>query len=140
MERRADHERLDVWQKAMRAMLLSYAIARGLPIEERYALSSQMRRAAVSVPANIAEGYKKTGRPDKLRFLNTAQGSLEECRYYLILTRDLGYGDVSPLLPLLEEASKLLEAYSSGIRRRMVMGAGAVLLCASCLLVCVLFF
>jgi hypothetical protein len=75
-----------------------------------------MRRAAVSIPANIAEGFKKKTRPDKARYLNIAQGSLEECRYYLILGKDLGYGDTSHLMLQLEETSKLLEAYLSGLQ------------------------
>ena len=80
-----------------------------------YGLTSQFRRAAVSIAANIAEGFRKRGKPDKLRFFNIAQGSVEECRYYLILTRDLEYGDTSDLRSLLEETSKLLEAYSQSI-------------------------
>ena len=76
-----------------------------------------MRRAAVSVPANIAEGFKKKTRPDKAKYLNIAQGSLEECRYYLILAKDLGYGDTSNLMLQLEETSKLLEAYLSGLQK-----------------------
>jgi four helix bundle protein len=78
-------------------------------------LTSQVRRSAVSVPANIAEGFKKKTRPDKVRFLNIAQSSLEEFRYYLILAKDLGYGDTSKLMARLEEVSKLLEAYLSSI-------------------------
>jgi four helix bundle protein len=78
-------------------------------------LTSQIRRAAVSIPANIAEGFKKKTLPDKARYLNIAQGSVEECRYYLILAKDLGYGDTLHLMPQLEETSKLLEAYLSSI-------------------------
>jgi four helix bundle protein len=74
-----------------------------------------MRRAATSVPANIVEGFKKKKSPDKARFMNIAQASLEECRYYLILSKDLGYEDSNQLMPQLEEVSKLLEAYSSEI-------------------------
>jgi len=66
-----------------------------------------MRRAAVSVPANIAEGFRKRGKADKARFINTAQGSLEESRYYLILTQDLGYGQTELLMRSLEEVSRL---------------------------------
>jgi four helix bundle protein len=77
-----------------------------------------MRRAAVSVPANIAEGFKKKTLPDKAKYLNIAQGSLEESRYYLILARDLGYGDTSHLMMQLEETSKLLEAYLSSLKKK----------------------
>jgi four helix bundle protein len=74
-----------------------------------------MRRAAVSIAANVAEGFRKRGRPDKARFMNIAQGSLEECHYYLLLARDLNYGDSQPLQSLLEETSKLLDAYLKAI-------------------------
>jgi four helix bundle protein len=74
-----------------------------------------MRRAAISVPANIAEGFKKRGKQDKARFMNIAQGSLEECRYYLILVRDLEYGKKEKIMENLEEISRLLEAYSKSI-------------------------
>ncbi len=85
------------------------------PRSETYGLSSQFRRAAVSIAANIAEGFRKRGKADKLRFLNIAQGSIEESRYYLILARDLDYGDVAELKTVLAEVSKLLEAYSKAI-------------------------
>ena len=74
-----------------------------------------MRRAAISIPANIAEGFKKREVSDKTRFLNIAQGSVEECRYYLILTQDLGYGATADMEILLEEVSELLVAYASAI-------------------------
>ena len=108
-------EDLVVWQKAHGLVLAVYRLSRTFPRSEIYGLSSQFRRAALSIAANIAEGFRKRGKADKLRFFNMAQGSLEECRYYLILTRDLEYGDVSETSQLLEEVSKLLEAYSRSI-------------------------
>ena len=108
-------EDLIVWQKAHQFVLGVYRFSEAFPQKEIYGLTSQLRRAAISIPANIAEGFKKRGRADKVRFLNIAQGSLEECRYYLILAKDLNYGDSSALHSQLEEASKLLEAYSSKI-------------------------
>lgn len=108
-------EDLLVWQKAHRFVLAVYALTQSFPRAEVYGLSSQFRRAAVSVAANIAEGFKKRGKADKLRFLNMAQGSLEETRYHLILVRDLDYGDVSERSVSLDEVSKLLEAYSQAI-------------------------
>ena len=108
-------EDLIVWQKAHAWVLAAYRFSDAFPQKEVYALTSQLRRAAVSIPANIAEGFKKAGVADKRRFMNIAQGSLEECRYYLILSRDLGYGDVSQLLPQLEEVSRLLDAYTRAI-------------------------
>jgi four helix bundle protein len=108
-------EQLIVWQKAHQFVLGVYRFTDKFPRTEIYGLTSQLRRAAVSIPANIAEGFKKRGRADKVRFLNIAQGSLEECRYYLILAKDLNYGDTTQLQPQLEEASKLLEAYAAKI-------------------------
>jgi four helix bundle protein len=80
-----------VWQKAHALVLGIYRATAGFPKYETFGLSSQMQRAAVSVPANIAEGFKRRGRADKARFMNIAQASLEECRYFLILAQDLGY-------------------------------------------------
>jgi four helix bundle protein len=78
-------------------------------------LAHQMRRAAVSIPANIAEGFGKRSQAEKSRFLNIAEGSLEECRYYLILAQDLGYGETESLMSALEEASRLLNGYARAI-------------------------
>jgi four helix bundle protein len=111
-------EDLVVWQKAHAFVLVIYRMTRDYPKSEIYGLSSQFRRAAVSIAANIAEGFRKRGDADKVRFLNIAQGSLEECRYYLILSGDLGYGDVSEASAILVEVSKLLESYSQSILSR----------------------
>ena len=108
---------LIVWQKAHEFVLSVYRHSESYPKNEIYGLISQMRRAAVSIAANIAEGFKKKTLPDKARYLNIAQGSLEECRYYLILAKDLGYGDTAHLMLQLEEVSKLLEAYLSALIR-----------------------
>jgi four helix bundle protein len=110
-----DFTDLVVWQKAHHFVLQTYVVTKSFPRDEKFGLTSQFRRAAVSVAANIAEGFKKKGRPDKVRFLNIAQGSLEECRYYLFLARDLGYCEVSSLMKDVEAVSKLLERYSSTI-------------------------
>ena len=104
-----------VWQKAHKFVISVYQMSQTFPKSEIYGLSSQFRRAAVSIAANIAEGFRKRGRADKLRFFNISQGSIEESRYYLILTEDLGYSDVSKIKPLIEEVSKLLDAYMHSI-------------------------
>jgi four helix bundle protein len=106
---------LIVWQKAHQFVISVYHATEVFPNKEIYGLTSQFRRAAVSIPANIAEGFKKTGKLDKFRFMNIAQGSLEECRYYLILARDLGYSETRDLMSQAEEVSKLLDAYSKAI-------------------------
>jgi len=108
-------EDLIVWQKAHQFVLNIYRYTSTFPKEEVYVLTSQFRRAAISIAANIAEGFKKKGKKDKGRFLNISQGSLEECRYYLILSRDLNYGENKNLGDQLVEVSKLLEAYSTAI-------------------------
>ncbi len=106
---------LIVWQKAHQFVLLVYRMTQIFPSSEIYGLTSQFRRAAVSIAANIAEGFRKKGNADKLRFYNISRGSLEECRYYLILSKDLGYCDESEANQLLTEVSKLLESYSQNI-------------------------
>jgi four helix bundle protein len=110
-------EDLMVWQKAHQFVLRVYALTEAFPKSEMFGLTSQLRRAAVSIAANIAEGFKKSGKADKARFFNIAQGSLEECRYFLILTRDLKYGNPAEEKTLLEETSRLLEAYRSAVLR-----------------------
>lgn len=109
---------LVAWQKAHAFVLAVYQLSGHFPAHERFGLCSQFQRAAVSIPANIDEGYRKLGIPDKLRFLNIAQGSLEECRYYILLSRDLGYIDINTYETLaiqIEEVSKVLNGYCRGI-------------------------
>ena len=117
MERAAARSFRDliVWRKAHEFVLSVYTFSAGFPKHEIYGLASQMRRAAVSIPANIAEGFRRRGGPDKARFMNVAEGSLEECRYYLILAQDLRYGDTSDLATRAEEVSRLLTAYTAAI-------------------------
>src|ERR671935_717058 len=111
---------LVVWQKAHEFVLAVYRLTESFRDREKFGLSHQMRRAAVSVPANIAEGFGKRSQAEKARFLNIAEGSLEECRYYLILAQDLGYGPTESLVAKLEEASRLLNAYT-----RVILASGS---------------
>lgn len=104
-----------VWRKAHEFVLAVYAFTAGFPRQETYGLALQLRRAAVSVPANIAEGFRRRGTADQARYMNMAEGSLEECRYYLILAQDLGYGDATRLSAAAEEVSRLLHAYATAI-------------------------
>ena len=111
-------ENVVAWQKAHVFVLLVYRITKSFPSDELYGLTSQFRRAAVSIEANIAEGYKKISKADKLRFMNISQGSMEECRDYILLARDLNYisdTDFSGLHDALEDASKMLYLYCNGI-------------------------
>lgn len=113
-------EDLLVWQKAHAFVLDVYRTTKEFPKEELYGLTSQFRNSARSVPSNIAEGYKKRGKADKLRFFNIAQGSLEESRYYVILSRDLGYINQEKYLELLKQVidiSQLLNSYCNAISK-----------------------
>ncbi|MBP5380222.1 MAG: four helix bundle protein [Bacteroidaceae bacterium] len=107
------------WQKAYDFVLLTYKLTRNFPDSEKYGLTSQFRRAAVSIAANIAEGYKKLSKADKLRLMNVAQGSLEECRFYVMLSKDLEYittEEYEQLSFVIEGASFYLNAYCKGIK------------------------
>jgi four helix bundle protein len=107
---------LIMWQKSHAFVLAVYKMTEKYPKCELFGLTSQFRRASVSIPANIAEGYRRNGKADKLRFLNISQGSLEECRYYILLSKDLGYindNDEYSLSQQIEDASKPLNAYCS---------------------------
>lgn len=104
-------EDVEIWKRSHEFVLKIYKLTESFPKHEIFGLTSQLRRAAVSVPANFAEGFKKLGKADKLRFYNIAQGSLEECRYYLILTRDLSYGEVGDLQENADVIGKMLSSY-----------------------------
>lgn len=107
---------LVVWQKSHALALAVYRTTAAFPKTEVYGLASQMRRAAVSVPANIAEGFGRSSRPDKSRMLNIAQGSLDELRYYLLLAADLGYPVDDSVVTLANEVGRVLDSY----RRKIV--------------------
>ncbi len=104
-----------VWQKAHGFVLEVYRLSDGFPKTEVYGLTSQFRRAAISIPANIAEGFKKRGKADKLRYYNIAQGSVEECHYYLILAHDLRYAETENLISQLHEVARLLGSYAAAL-------------------------
>ena len=104
-----------VWRKAHEFVLGVYRFTATFPKTETYGLALQMRRAAVSIPANIAEGFARRSDADEVRFFNIAAGSVEESRYYLILSQDLGYSDTQTLTGSLEEASRLLSGYTRAI-------------------------
>ena len=106
-----NYRELIVWQKAMRAVTLMYSLTKKLPAEERFGLKSQMERAAVSIAANIAEGYGRSHRGDYLRFLSFAKGSLCECETYLILCSELAFvneNDTADCWNMLQEVGKML--------------------------------
>jgi four helix bundle protein len=116
MEKAKNFTDLIVWQKAHKFVLSVYRLSENFPKSEIYGLTSQLRRAAVSIPANIAEGFRKRSKSEKAYFLGVAQSSLEECRYYLILANDLRYGNTAECSAQIEEVSKILMGYSKAIR------------------------
>lgn len=100
---------LQVWKKAHQVVLDVYKATRSYPAQEQYGLTAQMRRAAISVPANIAEGFGRQSPKDKARMYNIANGSTEEMKYFVLLSKDLGYlPEPTPLTSSLEEISRML--------------------------------
>lgn len=104
-----------VWQKAHQLVLSVYNYSDYFPQKEVYGLTQQFRRAAISIATNIAGGCQLKSAGERIRLMKEAQGALEECRYYLVLAKDLGYGEHPELLPQLEEVSHLLEKYTAAI-------------------------
>ena len=102
---------LNVWQKSMELARIVYSIVKLLPREELYALSDQMRRAVISIPSNIAEGYYRNSTRDYIRFLSIAKGSLGEIETQLMLCEDFGYlknEQITPALRKCDEIGKML--------------------------------
>ncbi|MCX5971795.1 MAG: four helix bundle protein [Coprothermobacterota bacterium] len=118
MGRAKTFEELVVWQKAHQFVLQIYQFTRLFPSSETFGLSSQLRRAAVSIAANIAESFNRRTSAERVRFLSFSKGSLEECRYYLILAHDLECGDTSTPCSLLGDVSRLLQSFTSRISNR----------------------
>ena len=106
---------LIVWQKAHLLVLNIYKLTCDFPKSETYGLTSQLRRSAISIVANIVEGYKKKSKLEKLRFFNISQRSLEETRYYLMLANDLDYYNTNVLINDIEEISRMLNSYCNAI-------------------------
>jgi len=103
------YQDLDVWKSAHKLVLKIYKLTRSYPAEEKYGLTSQMRRAVISIPANIVEGFRKRGIKDKQNFYNIAQASLDELSYYVILSKDLGYiQDNCDITNHIEEIARML--------------------------------
>ena len=117
MERARSFEDVVIWQRAHQFVLETYQLSEDFPKHELFGLTSQLRRAAVSIAANFAEGFRKASKPDKLRFYGISLSSLEECRYYLRLAKDLNYGDTTAMRHQLEEISKMLTSYMARIRK-----------------------
>jgi len=120
MQKSKDYKDLLTWQKAHKFVLEVYNVTKDFPKDELYGLTSQFRRAAVSIAANLAEGFVKKSKLDKMRFYNISQGSINECSYYLLLSKDLNYlQNYDELNGLLNEVGKLLNSYSKSLKDSM---------------------
>lgn len=106
-----------VWQKAHALVLEIYKVTQNFPNEEKFGLTSQLRRAMISVPANVAEGFKKRSLNEKLHYFNISQSSLEETKYYLILSKDLGFLSDSKFEELADEVSRMLDALVISLKK-----------------------
>ena len=106
-----DFRELKVWQKAHQLTLSVYRVSNGFPTDERYGLTSQLRRASVSIPANIAEGCGRRGDREMSRFLQIAMGSASELEYHLLLAHDLGLLD--------NQSHRELEEYTTEVKRML---------------------
>ncbi len=110
---------LKVWQKSHELVLNIYALTKTFPSEEKFGLTSQLRRAVISVPSNIVEGFKRRGIKDSLHFYTIAEASLEEAKYQLLLAKDLKYisSEVyEKVLNQSNEISKMLFAFKKAIK------------------------
>jgi len=117
-----NHRDLAVWQKSMALAVSVHALSKQMPREEMFGLTSQMRRAAVSVPSNTAEGAARHTTKEFLTFLYIARGSLAELETQLRLTRAIGYLPddlVSPALASADEVGRLLTSVIAGLKRRL---------------------
>jgi len=116
MAGRRPHYNLEAWKEAMALVTSIYRVTQGFPKEELYGLSSQVRRTAVSVPSNIAEGAARQGPKEFFQFLNFAMGSISELETQLLIAVNLGYlPDNAPAFALLERTSKLV----NGLQKRV---------------------
>ena len=110
------HYNLEAWKAAMALVKSIYEATRTFPREEIYGLTAQMRRAAISIPSNLAEGAARTGRKEFAQFLSIAKGSLSELETQLLISAELGYLDQKHgVFQLVEEVSRLL----SGLHRNV---------------------
>lgn len=112
-----DFRKLKVWEKAHAFTLVVYRVTKMFPADEKFGLTSQLRRATSSIPANIAEGCGRSGSKELRRFLDIAMGSASEVEYHLILARDLGYLEQwEPLNNQICELKRMLTAFIKKLR------------------------
>src|SRR5215470_13014635 len=119
---------LEVWQRAHRLVLNLYRVTGSFPKEERFGVVSQLRRAAFSIPANIAEGFGRRSTEELLQSLAIANGSLEETRYFVLLSCDLGYVTKQQLNDLDEQlnaVAQMISALTRSLKSRIAAGPSA---------------
>jgi four helix bundle protein len=120
---------LELWKRAQAVVLEVYRVTNMFPRREQFGVVSQLRRAAYSIPANIAEGYGRRSTKELLQFLSVANGSLEELRYFLELSRDLRYLAPSDFVNLEKElraVAQMLEALAQSLKRRLALASVGV--------------
>jgi four helix bundle protein len=111
---------LDVWQKAHALVMQTYQVIKGFPRSEAFVLTEQACKAAISIPANIAEGYGRRQARDKMRFYNHSEGSLQELSYYFLLAKDLGYlTDLKPLQVTIVAVESMLRRLIASIAQSL---------------------
>lgn len=118
-ENQSGYRRLVVWQKADELALQIYLITRKFPREEIFSLVSQMRRAALSVPANIVEGYARSGKKERIQFYMIARGSLTEIEYFIDFSLRLGYLNTeqhAELVRLRNDVGRLLNGFIKSLQ------------------------
>jgi four helix bundle protein len=120
-------QELEVWQKAHQLVLQTYRVTDSFPDRERYGIISQVRRSAASIAANIAEGFGRRTTKELLQFLANANGSLEETRYFVILSRDLGYLKEQDFVEMQKHCSsvaQMIAALGRSLKSRIEGGHG----------------
>ena len=111
------HYNLEAWKESMALVKVVYEFTRQLPSSETYGLVSQMRRAAVSIPSNIAEGAARAGAKECAQFLNIAKGSLSELETQILIARDLGYiREIEDILDQTNKVSRILAGLHRSVR------------------------
>ena len=118
---------LEVWQRSHQIVLEIYHLTNAFPKEERYGITSQLRRAAYSVPANIAEGFGRRSTKELIQCLGIANGSLEEVRYFVCLSSDLGYlpkNELERLDDQLNSVAQMISALSRTLKHKLAVRFG----------------
>lgn len=114
------HKDLEVWKKSIDLVVEIYRLSKDFPVTEKYGLSSQMQRAAVSIPSNIAEGASRNSTKEYIRFLNIAQGSLSELETQLIIAEKIGFNlEQRNIFVAIENISKMLYRLRESLSRKL---------------------